>query len=307
MDTILGELTRITKETSSALRRGGSALDAVERAVCLMEDSGHFNAGLGSCLTSEGKAELEAGICRGSDQATGSVFRVTNYLHPISMARFVMEKTDMVAVHGDSALELMHPRGSKARSKLVTPKKLELWKALLSNVAKKDSHVGAFHPRTLRTILRSPAYRAVRKIGTVGAVALDESGELAAANSTGGFWLKLPGRIGDSPFYGAGFYASSQGAAVATGVGEHMIRTHFCRSVVENMSSMTAQQAVRSSYEDLEALLGGNNAGVVAVDRRARIGVWHNTLGMCHAFHSSRLKAPVARPWVTQGKARAQS
>jgi beta-aspartyl-peptidase (threonine type) len=270
----------------------------VEQSVYLMEESGIFNAGLGSCLTSEGKAELEAGICRGSDQATGSVLRVTNYPHPIKMARFVMDKTDMVSVHGDSALELMFPHGGGKQARLVTRKKLELWKTLMSNVASKKSHIGSFHPQTLRTILRSPAYRSIRKIGTVGAVALDKSGELAAANSTGGFWLKLPGRIGDSPTYGAGFFASPHGAAASTGVGEHMIRTHFCRAVVENMSSMAAQRAVRSAFDELEALLGGNNAGLVAVDRKGQVGVWHNTEGMCHAFLTSSLKAPVVRSAV---------
>lgn len=271
-------------------------MDAVEQAVYRMEDSGLFNAGLGACLTAEGTAELEAGICRGSDRATGSVLRVTQDPHPIQIARFILERTDLVSMHGDRALELMGPRGPGARKHIVTGAKLAQWRELLSKAAAPGSHFGKFHPHSLQTLLKSRAYREVRKIGTVGAVALDRSGELAAANSTGGFWLKLPGRIGDSPVYGAGYYASPRGAAASTGVGEHMVRTHFCRAIVEGMDpTTTPQRAVRSAFEELEGLLGGDNAGVVAVDRQARVGAWHNTAGMGHAYLTSRMTRPVVR------------
>ncbi len=109
--SILKELHRIVLETSGLLRKGASALDAAEHATYLLEDSGLFNAGRGSCLTAQGTPELEAGICRGEDFATGSVLRVTDYAHPIRLARFILEHTDMVSMHGDRALELMAPPG----------------------------------------------------------------------------------------------------------------------------------------------------------------------------------------------------
>ncbi len=298
---ILKELHRIVLETSGLLRKGASALDAAEHATYLLEDSGLFNAGRGSCLTAQGTPELEAGICRGEDFATGSVLRVTDYAHPIRLARFILEHTDMVSMHGDRALELMAPRDRRDRRGLITPEKLALWRRLLKDADGEQSSLRKHHPQTHRQVLKSPQYLRQKKIGTVGAVARDSAGHFAAANSTGGFWLKLPGRIGDSPVFGAGYYASPVGAAVTTGVGELALRSHLCRSVVEQMEALPAQAAVEAAFQELERLFGSDNAGVIAVDGASRIGVWHNTPGMGHAFLTQRMKAPVVRA-VVPGK-----
>jgi beta-aspartyl-peptidase (threonine type) len=294
-EQVLHELETIVNDASSILASGGSALDATERAVYLQEDCGIFNAGRGSCLTSEGKVELEAGICRGSDLATGAVFRVGDVVHPIAMARFILEKTDIVSMHGDRAIELVGRYQKLERENLATRKKKELWRKIMADARKEHSFMREFHPKTLKFILEASRYPNVKRMGTVGAVAVDSKGDTAAANSSGGHWLKLPGRIGDSPIFGAGFYANELGAAAATGVGEHMVRSLFCQTVVQGMASRGAQKAVMVAFKDLENRLGANNAGVVAVDRNYGVGVWHNTLGMCHAYLTSKMRAPVVR------------
>lgn len=295
---VLRELSRATAEGADVLGRGGTALDAVERSVYLLEESGTFNAGRGACLTASRTVELEAGLCRGSDRATASVLRVTDDLHPISLARFLLERTDMVSMHGD-ALEALMERGSpRPRTDLVTADKRRRWEALAKAVERRGSFVRNIHPKTFPFVLDSLKRLGVERHGTVGAVAIDTSGDVAAANSTGGHWMKLPGRIGDSPIFGAGYYADPNGAAAATGVGEHMVRSLLCRTIVERMAERGAQTAVRAGFRDLEAMLGGDNAGVIAVDARYRIGIWHNTLGMAHAYQSSSMRAPTARSGV---------
>jgi L-asparaginase / beta-aspartyl-peptidase len=292
---ILNELKSIVTETSKSLENGGSSLDAVEQAVYRLEDSGLFNAGRGACLTSNGKVELEAGICRGGDLASGSVLRVTNNAHPVSIARFIMEKTNMVSMHAEDAIGLMRLYERVEKQNLVTEEKIVQWKKNMANIRLKDSVMRKFHPKTLKIILENPRYRRISMHGTVGAVAIDGEGELAAADSTGGNWLKMPGRIGDSGVFGAGFYANHYGAVTVTGVGEYAIRFLLSHAVAERMKSMTANKAVRHTLGEFERRFGKNSIGAIAVDRNYEIGIWHNTEGMGHAYLSNVLKKPVAR------------
>ena len=292
---ILRTLKKTVEETSGLLRSGGSALDAVERAVNLMEDSGRFNAGRGACLTSDGRAELDAGICNGADRSTGAVAGMTGYAHPIEVARFVMEETNMVEMQGDRALELIGLFRSVKREELVTTPKLQRRAKLLEELGSPGNYVGKHHPKELRILLQHPKYRETPRIGTVGAVALDATGGTAAANSTGGYWLKMPGRIGDSAAYGAGFYADGNGAATTTGVGEYAVRLLLSKSVVDRMQTMSAQRSVMAAFREVERRFGGDNLGVICVDRRGRVGVHHNTEGMAHAFRTSRDRVTTVR------------
>jgi len=231
---ILRTLEEIVEDTCPLLEGGGSAVDATERAVYLMEESGRFNAGRGACLTSEGKAELDAGICNGIDLSTGSVAGMTEYAHPIAVARFIMEETTMVEMQGDRALELMGLYREVRREALVTPPKLQRRAKMLAELSASGGHLRKHHPKEMRILMDHPEYRRIPKIGTVGAVAVDSRGGTSAANSTGGYWLKMPGRIGDTPAYGAGFYADRNGAATTTG-GEYAVRLLISRSVVGRM------------------------------------------------------------------------
>ena len=276
------------EETCPLLEGGGSAIDATERAVYLMEESGRFNAGRGACLTSDGKVELDAGICNGVDLSTGSVAGMTGYAHPISVARFIMEETNMVEMHGDRALELMELYRKVRREDLVTPPKLKRRAKMVGDLGTSGNYLEKHHQKELRILMEHPEYLRTPKMGTVGAVAVDSRGGTSVASSTGGYWLKMPGRIGDTPAYGAGFYADGNGAATATGVGEFAVRLLICRSVVEKMKTKTAQHSVMSAFSEVERRFGRETLGVVSVDRRGRVGAYHNTEGMGHAFKTGR-------------------
>ncbi len=297
---VLRTLEEIVEDTCPLLERGGSAIDATERAVYLMEESGRFNAGRGACLTSDGKAELDAGICNGVDLSTGSVAGMTEYAHPIAVARFIMEETNMVEMHGDRALELMELYREVRREALVTPPKLQRQAKLLGELVANGGYVGKHHPKELRIMMEHPEYRRTPRIGTVGAVAVDSRGETSAASSTGGYWLKMPGRIGDTPAYGAGFYADRNGAATTTGVGEFAVRLLISRSVVERMKGKTAQHSVMATFREVERRFGKDNLGVVSVDRRGGVGVHHNTEGMGHAFKTGHDRKTTVRISVRQ-------
>ena len=168
--------------------------------------------------------ELDAGICKDLDLSTGSVAGMTEYAHPITVARFIMEETNMVEMHGDRALKLMELYREVRRENLVTPPKLQRWAKMLAELGAGGGYLEKHHQKELRVLMEHPEYRRTPKIGTVGAVAVDSRGGTSAASSTGGYWLKMPGRIGDTPAYGAGFYADRNGAATATGVGEYAVR-----------------------------------------------------------------------------------
>jgi beta-aspartyl-peptidase (threonine type) len=293
------QLKQICDKAFSLLKQGGEALDAVERAVYLLEDSGLFNAGRGACLTSTGEAELDAGICDGKTVASGAVTGITNYAHPVKVARFIMENTDMVMMRGDAALRLMELFEKVEYTELVTHTKLERLRRELSFLEDrtKGGFVAKHFSKNTSLMLKHRKLRPASMIGTVGAVALDLRGNTAAAASTGGYWLKISGRIGDSPVLGAGFYADSKhGAAAATGVGEYTIRLALTREIVEHMNArVSAQQALNMGFQRLEKLFGSDNMGVIAVDKHGRVGVKFNTEGMGHAYATSNKPKVVAK------------
>jgi isoaspartyl peptidase/L-asparaginase-like protein (Ntn-hydrolase superfamily) len=242
-------LTTALEAGYAVLQRGGASLDAVIAAVVVMEDSGLFNAGKGSVRNADGRHELDAAIMDGNTLSAGGVACVGRIRNPVLAARDVMEHSKHVLMVSDGAERFARKHG------------LSLVSAAYFSTRRKS---GAR--------------------GTVGAVALDRDGDLAAATSTGGFTGKLPGRVGDSPLVGAGVYADNAACAVSsTGSGEHIIRALMAYEVVARMRYLREPLA-RAAAAALRKLarLGGDG-GLIAVDRRGRIAMPFNTSGMYRA------------------------
>lgn len=243
------------------LARGGPALDAVVAAVSLLEDRPLFNAGTGSALNSEGEAEMDAGVMVGHGLRTGNVACLRRVRNPVRVARAVMERTDHVLLCGEGALKFARSVGFGDYDP-VTQQRRGDWET---------GHCPAARPPAL---------------GTVGAVALDVRGELAAATSTGGVSGKLPGRIGDSPVPGAGNYANSLAAVSATGSGELMLRFQTAKAVCDGIGSgLTPQQAVKQVLASMAEQVG-TDAGIICADSKGGIGIAHRTRSMPHAWVS---------------------
>ena len=255
----------------ATLEKGGSSLDAVTAAVRALEDNPLFNSGRGAALTREGAAELDAAIMEGRQQRAGAVAAVSHVKNPIELARRVMEKSRHVLLVGAGAEEFA----------------LEEGLTLVPNVY--------FRTEERRAQLESerrgqPVSDLIPSSqGTVGAVALDAAGDLAAATSTGGMTNKRQGRVGDSPIIGAGTYAKNGVCAVsATGHGEYFIRTvaahHICAAV--EYRGLGLQEAVRELLHGKLRELGGTG-GVIAIDRNGRIVAEFSTEGMFRGARDS--------------------
>jgi L-asparaginase / beta-aspartyl-peptidase len=272
------------------LKNGASAVESVTEAVALLEDSGLFNAGAGSALNLEGDVEMEASVMDGATLAAGAVGLLRDIKNPVRLARLVMEKTDHVFIVGKGAEQLARMFNVERRDPDVSAKR-EQYEAQLKNLKE-----GKFELSKLAALIK--AHPEVFQLETVGAVALDEAGNVAAATSTSGFPLKLPGRIGDSPSIGCGTYADNRsGACSATGVGEIAIRLVLAKNVCDRMENKkTAQQAV----EEAVALIGKrlpevyNEMGLLAIDVQGRIGAAHSSPNLCWAYMNKDLKEPVA-------------
>lgn len=279
------------------LRRKGSATDAVETAIKVLEDSTVFNAGSGACLTLEGKISTDASIMNG-DLSCGSIGAANGVRNPISLARRVMEWSDHVLIVGDenvrkfaSAVGMKHLELKPAAFRL---------RQYYDNIAKMNKGKVGTWPKNftlLRKYLVESQGAEADKADTVGAVAIDKSGKLSAGVSTGGRWLKLPGRVGDSAVVGAGLYAdNSSGAAVATGAGEDIIRVCLCKVVCDFMRmGADAHTACEAAISSLSDVIGQGVAGVIAIDKLGRFGSARNTAMMQRAFRfSSTRKTYVA-------------
>jgi len=243
----------------------GSSVDAVVEAISYMEDSGKFNAGRGSALNAEMEMELDAGIMYGKTLDIGAVGCLRGYWNAIRLARFIMENTDHVLVVGDGAAKLAEYLGLERAEPLERRLKEFEWR-------KKEVLGGYFGWRKNLKLFSELGY------GTVGAVALDKDGNLAAGVSTGGMWIKLPGRLGDSPIPGAGFYADKYAASSATGIGEvivKMLLTFRISFYVAN--GMTVENASRKAMSELTEKFGRDTAGVISLDYRGRYSFTANT------------------------------
>jgi beta-aspartyl-peptidase (threonine type) len=257
------------------LGEGGSALDAVEVAVRSMEEDPTFDAGKGSFLNSEAEVEMDAMIMEGKNLNFGSVAAVQSISHPITLARKVMELSPHSMLVGEGALKFARSIGmdTVTSAALLTDRELERWRTIKAG--------RKFEQRRLfEGNLRSSEMR-----GTVGAVALDMNGLIAAATSTGGTANKLPGRVGDSPIVGCGTYADNCSAGVsATGLGESLMKVipaiRVCKSIEHGVHPMdAASEAISYLAKRVDGL-----GGVVVLDRNGRIGRSFNTPYMACAY-----------------------
>ena len=258
------------------LKRSGSSLDATEAAVEVLENDAHFNAGRGSVFTSAGTNEMDASIMDGKTLRAGAVGALKHIKNPIGLARFIMEKSPHVMLDCAGAEAFAKANGIE----LVDQKYFftqERWDALQKIKAAEKHRTGGAG----KIIVITDQDRH----GTVGAVALDKNGDLAAATSTGGTTNKLPGRIGDTPIIGAGTYANNQTCAVScTGDGEYFIRAGAAHEVSALMKyrGMTLQEAAQAALEAVKEL--GGTGGLIAIDKKGDIALPFNTNGMYRGY-----------------------
>jgi len=279
-DARFKELASTIDEGLAALKNG-SSLDAVEAAIRYMEGSGVFNAGKGSCLNVEGKLELDAAIMSGAGRRGAGVGCVTCTYHPVTLARFLMEKTPHVLVAGERCSEYLIPAGIPHERLRPSPASRKKFRSM------EEQQRG----RQL-----SELWRRLQGGSTVGAAALDSEGIPAAAVSTGGMWLKLPGRIGDSAIIGAGVYADSKkGAASATGTGEEIIRNALCMKACDFLPQGGAQAAAESAISLMTRASGPGTAGLITVDLKGRVGAAVNTEAMGRAWYDSSKGRTIVR------------
>ena len=265
------KLTEALKTGHAVLARGGSSVDAVEATIHVMEDSPLFNAGKGAVFTHEGRNEMDAAIMDGRTKMAGAVAGVTVIRNPISAARAVMEKSPHVMMSGRGA-ELF---ATKMGLEIVDPSYFwteHRWKALQRELVKEQG----LKPKAE---LAGPDEK---KFGTVGAVALDQAGNLAAGTSTGGTTNKQYGRIGDSPIIGAGTYAENESCAVsATGQGEFFIRwtvAYDIAALIKYKGMSVKEAGDEVIHRKLEPVKG--EGGVIILDAKGNFAMPFNSEGM---------------------------
>jgi beta-aspartyl-peptidase (threonine type) len=260
----------------SKLQKGASAVDVVEHAVRILEDDPTFDAGVGSHLNRDGRVEMDASIMRGSDLEAGAVAAIQDVRHPVSIARKVMDISPHVMLVGDGARSFAVEVDAELcpTSALLIGRERERYMRVRSgerHLVDREFDAGTDGP-----------------MGTVGAVALDRNGDLAAATSTGGTQDKAPGRVGDTPVIGAGTYADNRhGAASATGWGEGILRVVLTKSATDLLAlGRDPGAAARESLQLLDRVRA--KGGLILVDRLGRTAV---------AFNTPRM----ARGWATEG------
>jgi len=247
---------RIAAERGRAcLERGAAALDAVCEAVAVLEDDPIFNAGTGSVLNRDGEVEMDASVMNGADLSFGAVAAIARVRNPVLVARCVMERSGHALLAGAGALRFAREHGFDDYDPIAEIARAEL--------------AGRSEPA-------SP--------GTVGAVALDTHGRLAAATSTGGTARKLPGRVGDSPLPGAGTFAGQAAAISATGKGEHVMRVLATKRIHDLIGAGTsAPHALQQILREMRSTVG-SEVGFIAVTHQGEIGICHDTPSMVHAW-----------------------
>ena len=260
------------------LEGGGASVDAVEAVIRYLEDNPLFNAGRGAVYTAEGKNELDASIMTGYDMNAGAVAGVTDVRHPISAARAVMEQSPHVMFSGEGASAFAREAGLE----MVDPSfyNVEMWTE--PNQGDKPDE--------------KPHVALDDKHGTVGCVALDRAGNLAAGTSTGGMRNKTPGRIGDSPVIGAGTYANNKTCGVsATGHGEFFIRWAVAHDISALMEykGVDVETAARTVVMEKLVEVGGDG-GVICLDPYGRAAMIFNTTGMFRAYGNSKGEKQIA-------------
>ena len=270
----------------SILERGGSALDAVQATVVSLEDTPLFNAGRGAVFTHEGTHELDASIMRGDTREAGAVAGVQGVRNPIALARLVMEESPHVLLAGRGAEAFAKEQGLRFEEPAYF---FDDFRHRQWQEAKAAGRVQLDHAKSAAPLLDDAEHKEVlneKKFGTVGAVALDAQGNLAAATSTGGMTNKKWGRVGDSPIIGAGTWADNRTCAIScTGDGEYFIRTVVAHEVAALMRhrQMSLQEACEQAVmRDLVEIEG--EGGLVAVDAQGGVSLVFNSEGMYRAW-----------------------
>jgi beta-aspartyl-peptidase (threonine type) len=283
-DAFRAGLSNSLAAATRKLEEGASALDAVQAAILVLEDDPHFNAGRGAAFDAEGKNEMDASIMDGATLAAGAVAGVQSAKNPIALARAVMEHTPYVMLAGPGADAFASQMGLPRMppSYFFTESR---WQEFVG-VMKQSGR-----PVPKRPVPKAPAGAEQEntprhEFGTVGAVARDVHGNIAAGTSTGGMQGKMPGRVGDSPIIGAGTYAANHGCAVSsTGVGEYFIRLAVAKEISElvRLKPMPIQQAADEVIRRQVGALKGGEGGVIVLSTKED-PIWsYNTLGMFRA------------------------
>ncbi len=265
------------------LLRGGSALDAIESAILVLEDDTTFDAGTGSVLVADGSVELDAGLMDGTSLKVGAVAAVKRCKNPISLARRVLEASEhhFLVGSGAEAFARTHGFPEVDNRSLVVPREQARYQQFLSGTRVAADSFG-------------PA-------DTVGAVALDAEGRLAAGNSTGGVAFSLPGRVGDAPLPGIGYCADDRlGGVACTGWGEHILRVGLAMRAMQGLEhGLSAQDAASAAVALLLERVQGR-AGLVLLDRSGHLGLAHSTECLAHAYWTA------GAPGVVSGTALAR-
>jgi len=268
----VNRLCFIAQSAYRAMEAGGSALDAVEFAVRLMEDDLRFNAGYGSALNLLGEVEVDASIMDGHGMRAGAVGGVKGVRHAVSLARAVMERTPHVLLVGEGAREFARKLGLGGDEDLIHERRVEYRRRII------EALKSGRGPDRLKTILEfMPMYGVA---DTVGAVAVDSEGRLAAATSTGGLTLKLPGRVGDSAIIGAGTYASRAAACSGTGIGEAAMLVLGAYRVVKRVEDgRSPQEAAEEVLVEIHRTTG-YAFGFISVGVDGEVGIAQTGYGL---------------------------
>lgn len=272
----LEAIRRILEHGRDVLELGGSALQAVETCASLLEDDPVFNAGCGSVLNEDGKVEMDAAIMDGRDLAAGAVAGVSNIANPVQLARLVMTRSEHVLLIADGAMRFAEHCGMQRVPEhyFYTPDRVEQLKQ-----ARLQHRVMLDHDD-------SKAGGEDQKYGTIGAIARDPEGNLAAATSTGGIVNKRMGRVGDSPLVGAGVFADNETCAVsATGYGEDFMRCVISKTISDfvYMKDLDARAATQAGIDYLTRKVSGRG-GVIVIDRDGNCASGFTTSKMIHGW-----------------------
>ncbi|WP_316797530.1 isoaspartyl peptidase/L-asparaginase [Pedobacter agri] len=271
-------LTQALQAGYAQIKAGKSSLDAVEATIHVLENDPHFNAGKGAVFTHDGKNELDAAIMDGKTLMAGAVAGVTTVKNPISAARAVMEKSEHVMMVGAGADQFAKEAGLE----IVDPKYFwtkERWDGLQQAIKEDSTKAVLDHGSKKSELLGTKNHD--YKFGTVGCVALDKAGNLAAGTSTGGMTNKKYGRVGDAPIIGAGTYCNNETAAVScTGWGEFYIRNVVAKTISDLMEykGLSVSEASKIALDKVGKM--GGDGGLIALDKRGNIAMPFNTEGM---------------------------
>jgi len=272
---------RAARKGFNVLRQGGTSIDAIEAAVICLEDNPVFNAGTGSALNLRGEVEMDAAIMNGRDLEGAGVAVVRHVKNPIRLARIIMERTNHVLLAGEGARAIA-TAFALPETNVRVRSRIEAWRRSSHSLRGREPGYFVRNASLIQSgVLRNP-------LDTVGALALDKKANLAAACSTGGVSMKLPGRVGDSAILGAGLYADNDsGAATATGIGEIAVRLAISKLAVDLMARLPAEDAAREAIQIAGRKIG-KGLGLLTLDNRGRFGVAHDTPNVCWAAYSKK-------------------